>query len=137
MTYVEDICLALIRVLEHAVFHRDVRLAGYAANAQFWAGEIRHAIDCLAGYQLRFAKMKDARTAAANEKKRELDPAWITPSLTEAELARLDSRLRASATAFMRACVPYLERAEVEAIEILLGLRILERRLGEMRRRDA
>jgi hypothetical protein len=54
VAYVEEISLALIRTLEHASFHKGVRLAGYAANADFWAAEVRHALDCIEGYQSRF-----------------------------------------------------------------------------------
>jgi hypothetical protein len=61
MSYVADICLALARVLEQASFHKGVRLAGYAANADYWASKVRHVLDCIAGYDARFRNVKDAR----------------------------------------------------------------------------
>ena len=128
MPYVQDICLALARVMENAVFHKDIRIAGYAANIEFWADEIRHAMDCLAGYDTRFRKLKEARVKEAAKHHVAVDPVWVTPTLTEGELERLQNRLRASATAFMRACCPYVDPAIVRELEVLLGMRIQDRR---------
>ena len=89
MSYVEDISLSLIRALEHASFHKGVRLAGYAANVDFWAAEVRHALDCLAGYDMRFQSLEDARIEYAQKYKVEIEPSWITPTVTGDELGAI------------------------------------------------
>ena len=124
MPYTEEICLALARVLEHASFHKDVRLAGYAANADFWAAEVRHALDCIAGYEQRFNALKEARTKHAAERRVELDPAWVTPTVTDKELRLLQQRVLSASTRFFRLCRQYLSRDKVIEIEQLLGIRI-------------
>jgi hypothetical protein len=124
VTYVEDICFALIRVLDRAVFYRDARLAGYAANAQFWADEVRHAFDCLAGYESRFGALKTARAAQAELTQEQLDPQWFAPTLDSADLTKIHDRLLAVATRFFRLCQPYLDRSQVIEIEQLLGFKI-------------
>ena len=126
MTYMEDICLALIRVFDRAVFYRDERLAGYAANSRFWANETRHALDCLAGYESRFTAFNAARIAQAQSAQEELDPKWLEPSLQSADLKKLQDRLVAVATHFFRLCQSNLERSDVIEIEQLLGIRIEE-----------
>ena len=128
MAYVEEICLALVRTLEHATFHKGVRLAGYAANAKFWADEVRHVLDCLAGYESRFNNLKNARTQEAEKLRVEVEPAWVTPTLTTGEIDELQKRLKAAATAFMRGCAPHIEHSEVLELEQLLGIRIQNRR---------
>ena len=83
MTYVEDICLALIRVfIEPYSIGTPQLLAGYAANARFWAAEVRHALDCIAGYESRFAALKAARIEYAAAQQVELDPKSIEPSIS-------------------------------------------------------
>jgi hypothetical protein len=126
MPYTEEICLALVRVLEHASFHKDVRLAGYAANADFWAAEVRHALDCIAGYEQRFNALKEARTMHAVERRVEIDPAWVTPTVTDKELGLLRQRVLSASTRFFRLCRQHLSRAKVIEVEQLLGIRIEE-----------
>jgi hypothetical protein len=83
--YVEEITLAIVRTLEHASFHKGVRLAGYTANARFWANEVRHALDCIEGYQARSDAFFEARRGYADLYRIELDSALQTPSITPAE----------------------------------------------------
>ena len=128
MAYCEDISLALIRVLEHASFHKGVRLAGYAANIDYWAAELRHALDCIAGYDLRFRALVEARVACAKKLNVEIDPSWITPTITGAELRALEYRLLAAATHFFRLCRDHIERAKIIELEQLLGIRIEDHR---------
>ncbi|MEM9657602.1 MAG: hypothetical protein AAF961_04490, partial [Planctomycetota bacterium] len=91
MTYVVDLTLSLVRVLERAAFFRDKRLAGYAANASFWAHEIRHALDVIASSESRFAAYRIATGEASAE----------TP-VSAADLNSLKNRLTADATRFFR-----------------------------------
>ena len=114
--YVIDITLSLVRVLERAAFLRDERLAGYAANGLFWANEVRHALDVIAGYELGVRKWRQAvpsdSSRAANDATRSED------------LAKLGERLKAAATRFFRLCHRYLDRSQVIEIEQLLVIRI-------------
>jgi hypothetical protein len=106
MTYVEEISLALIRVLEHASLHEGVRLSGYAAKASYWTTEVRHALDCIEGYHARFERLKDARSKFEEQRGMEVDSAWVTPSIIADELAELKQRLLAAATRFFRLMQP-------------------------------
>ena len=126
MTYVSEITLALVRVLEAAVYHNDrLRLAGYAANIDFWAAEIRHSLDCLEGYESRFERLKSAREAAAEASAAPLDPAYVTPTVSRDEIGRLRDRLLGASARFLRLCAP-VDRAE--ELEMLVGVRIRDRR---------
>jgi hypothetical protein len=109
--YVVDITLSLIRVLEAAAFFRDERLAGYAANADFWALEVRHALDVIAGHDSRLTTWRSAVLSGSAE-----------ASVSTADLVRLSKRLKAAATRFFRHC--NLERGQVLEIEQLLGIEI-------------
>lgn len=120
-TYVEEITLAIVRTLEHASFHKGIRLAGYAANARFWAEEVRHALDCIEGYQARSDAFLEARRTYAATYRVELDSALTTPSITPAELAAIKRRLLVAATQFFRVCG--LDRGEAQEISLLLGIR--------------
>ncbi|MFN0198148.1 MAG: hypothetical protein ACKVT0_15485 [Planctomycetaceae bacterium] len=120
MTYVIDVSLSLIRVLEGAAFFRDERLAGYAANAGFWAAEIRHALDIIAGHDARLAAWRNAVPTSSDQ-----------PPVSPADLIQLSKRLKSSATRFFRVCRRHLDRAQVLEIEQLLGIHIEERVRGD------
>ncbi len=126
MPYLDDICLALIRVLESAAFHKDrIRLAGYRANIDFWASEIRHALDCLEGYEGRFEKLKQAREAVAEKSGQEPEGSKTRRTMSPDDIGRLRDRLLAASARFMRLCAP---DDKAEEYEVLLGVRIRERR---------
>ena len=126
MSYVDDVCYSLIRVLDHASLHSDVRLAGYAPNLDFWVEEVRHCLDCLAGYDARQTKLIDARQRYAAEHNLDLEPALITPSTTDNELRKLEMRLKSSSQKFLKLCCKhqYIDFKRQKEIEQLLGIRI-------------
>lgn len=111
MSYVVDISLSLVRVLDAAAFFRDERMLGYSANANFWATEVRHAFDVIAGHDSRVATWRSAVPTDHDDH-----------HLSAEELARLSKRLKAAATRFFRLCK--LERSQVLEIELLLGIDI-------------
>ncbi|QDT47646.1 hypothetical protein Pan258_16820 [Symmachiella dynata] len=126
MSYVDDVSLSLAHVLDQAAFHKDARLAGYAANLDFWVEEIRHCLDVLAGYQQRFNRLVDARREFALERNVELDQAWITRTTTDDELQKLEQRVKSSAQNFLKVCcatswIDHVKQCEIEAY---LGIRI-------------
>jgi hypothetical protein len=104
MPYLDDICLPLIKTLEAACFHKGARLAGLAGNFEFWVDEARNCLDAIAGYELRFERMKSACTAyevrpgAARD-----EPQPLVPMSTH-ELQELDRRLRLAAQRFLTLC---------------------------------
>ncbi len=126
MTYAADIAIALVRTLERAAFQDDLALAGYAANAKFWADEVRHALDVLERYESRADSFAAARHEAAAQANVESEP--LEPSMTAGDLDRIAKRLRAVATRFYRLCQKRMERAKVLEIEQLLGIRIAVRK---------
>lgn len=116
MTYVVDVSLPLIQVLNRAAFFKDdQRLAGYAANARFWAGEVRHAFDIIAGYEARLSQWNRA-VGMANDGRSSV----VSPD----DIAKLNKQLRESATRFFRLCRRHLARGDVIEIEQLLDMRI-------------
>ncbi len=126
MSYVDDVCYALVRVLDHAVVHKDVRLAGYAANLDFWVEEIRHCLDCLAGYERRHARLVEERREFAAKRRIELDPVLTTRTTTDAELRKLELRLTSAAQRFLKLCCEhgYIDHERQQEIEAYLGIRI-------------
>jgi hypothetical protein len=114
MTYIVDITLSLVRVLEHAAFFRDDRLSGYAANADFWAAEVRHALDAIAGYDARVVAWRESVKSASSS------DAVMSP----ADLSALTKRLKSAAARFFRVCRPCLGQGKVLEIEQLLGIDI-------------
>ena len=111
-----DVSLPLIQVLNRAAFFKDdQRLAGYAANARFWAGEVRHAFDIIAGYEARLSQWNRA-VGMANDGRSSV----VSPD----DIAKLNKQLRESATRFFRLCRRHLARGDVIEIEQLLDMRI-------------
>ncbi len=58
MSYVIEQTESLLRVLDRAMPFAAHRLAGYAANAEFWAAQVRHCRELLDGYSERYQSMK-------------------------------------------------------------------------------
>jgi hypothetical protein len=63
MTYIDGISEALVRVLANACDGEPTRFERYAANAAFWADEVRHCLDVIAGYEWQFKAMRAAPSA--------------------------------------------------------------------------
>ena len=124
MSYIDEICIALIQTLDRASFHKDERLAGYAANLDFWVGEIRHCLDCIEGYERRFARLVEARQEFATGGGRPLDQSLVKRTTTEDELRRLQKGVKQSATKFLRACARHTDFAPECNVEAILGIRI-------------
>ena len=114
MSYVVDVSLSLIRVLDAAAFFRDERLLGYSANATFWAAEVRHALDVIAGHDSRVAAWRSVVPTDHGDHQISIE-----------DLAQLSRRLKASATRFFRLCE--LNRCQVLEMEQLLGINIQDK----------
>lgn len=60
MSYALELARALQAVFERASELKAHRLAGYAANADFWLTELEHRFAMLDGYVERWKRMRDA-----------------------------------------------------------------------------
>lgn len=65
--YVEAIAESLIDVLNGAANSTDHRLVGYAANVDFWAGEIEHCVAAIDDFPKRQKLFVDAVKRAADD----------------------------------------------------------------------
>ena len=66
-TYVDRLCDALADVLTRAAGGTRDRLAGYAANFDFWVGEATHCLSLVKGYGERFDRFRQAQQQAATD----------------------------------------------------------------------
>jgi hypothetical protein len=97
MSYVEDITEALIGTLTYVGGLPAEKLAGHAANLEFWVGEVRHASDVIDGYRERFKKLQDGERLAAERFGIPFRPFRserpIRPGISDHELQELRRRL--------------------------------------------
>jgi len=105
MSYIDEICGALISVLKHAADGPPERFAGYAANREFWVSEAVHCLEVIAGYEERFARMK-----AASEESRPHKVDWpmkpiSEPSMRSGDLSKARDRVREVVQRFLRRCL--------------------------------
>ncbi|MEM9412959.1 MAG: hypothetical protein AAGA30_17750 [Planctomycetota bacterium] len=130
MSYVDELTFSLVRVLDHATFYDDIRMVGYAANLDFWIGEIRHCLDCIQNYESRQRKLIAARKDYLVQRELDLDPILLTPATTPDELRKLENRVTSAAKSFLRKCCKkgFIEYTREKEIEQLLGFSINMRR---------
>jgi hypothetical protein len=65
MPYVIELADSLARVLNRGAALASHRVAGYAAHAEFWLGEIEHCFAVLDGFEKRFYARRHATNAYA------------------------------------------------------------------------
>lgn len=111
--YVEETSRPLVRTLEHAAGLPAVRLAGYAANIDFWLAEARHWLDVAKEYPARFDAFRAAQVRFAQEKGWR-EPPEVTPSTTATE--RKEAR-RAVVSAMTRLADRCLKEGLIDAAE--------------------
>ena len=108
MAYVRDISGSLTRVLQHGASLTPHRIAGYAANADFWLHEVEHCFAVLDGYSKRFYAMRHATNAYAAD--HPLDPqradsdTGTTANLKDFEIKELRDSVATAARALFRRC---------------------------------
>lgn len=109
MSYSVELAQALTAVLERVGKYKTHRLAGYAANADFWLDEIAHTLEVLEGYIGRWKKMREATDRWVDE--HPLGPSdWDldtrTPrSIKSSELKEITRQLRSAAKFFLVRCL--------------------------------
>lgn len=67
MAYSSDIADLLADQIAKFVTLNRHQLVGHAANLDFWAGEVRHCLDVIDGYERRFEQMKTAQMQYVSE----------------------------------------------------------------------
>ena len=108
MAYVRDISDSLTRVFEHGTSLAPHRIAGYAANTEFWLAEVEHCFAVLDGYSKRFRAMRDATARYVSD--HPIDPARAdsdtrtTQNLKDFEIKELRESVATAARAFFRRC---------------------------------
>jgi hypothetical protein len=133
MSYVIEQTESLLQVLERAAPLAAHRLAGYAANAEFWASEVLHCRELLDGYFQRYQRMKQGTEDYLREHPD--SPKWVdadtrtTRSTKDSEIREMRRRLDESAGRFFGRLrdVELLTDERVAELERLLGHEIVER----------
>jgi len=117
MSYIEDQTNALTQVFDRAVELKSYRLAGYAANVDFWGEEIKRCLSNIDRYPHRFQRLVDAVEAYRHDPLQvrsglpaDLDQGYdshasSTPAITDSDRARLRERLAKSASRFLIRCL--------------------------------
>jgi hypothetical protein len=104
MPYVEDITEALIKTLSYTGGLPARKLAGHAANLEFWVGEVQHAFGVIDGYSERFKKLQESDRNAGFEFHPFRSESLIRPGIREHELKELRRRLSDSASHILSRC---------------------------------
>jgi len=132
MSYVIEQSESLLRVLEHAAPFAAHRLAGYAANAEFWAAEVRHCRELLDGHYERYLRVKQGTDDFVREHplgSRQLDSdTRTTRSTKDSEIREMRRRLDEAASRFFGRLrgAGLLSDERIAELEKLLGHEILE-----------
>jgi tRNA A37 N6-isopentenylltransferase MiaA len=61
MSYLETVCQPLIEQLKYAKALPAHKLVGYAANFEFWIGEVEHCLSMIDGYPKRFEQFRKSQ----------------------------------------------------------------------------
>jgi hypothetical protein len=133
MSYVTEQTESLLRVLERAAPFAAHRLAGYAANAEFWASEVRQCRELLDGYFQRYQQMKQGTEDYLREHPD--SPKWVdadtrtTRSTKDSEIREMRRRLDEVAGRFFGRLhdAELLTDERTAELEKLLGHEIVER----------
>lgn len=108
MPYVEDITEPLITTLTYAGGLPTQKLAGHAANLEFWVGEVKHAFDVIDGYGERFKKLQDGERKAVELIGLQFHPFRsekpVRPGISDYDLKELRRRLTDSACRLLTRC---------------------------------
>ena len=133
MSYVIDQTKSLLRVLERAAPFAAHRLAGYAANAEFWASEVCHCREFLDGYFERYRHMKQGtddylRDHPVDPQQSDSDTRTIR-STKDSEIREMRRRLDEATGRFFGRLhdAELLTDKRVAELERLLGSEIVER----------
>jgi ElaB/YqjD/DUF883 family membrane-anchored ribosome-binding protein len=133
MSYVIEQTESLLRVLERAAPFAPHRLAGYAANAEFWASEVRHCRELLDGYFERYRHMKQGTDDYLREHpidSQQLDSdTRTTRSTKDSEIREMRRRLDEASGCFFGRLrdADLLTDERIVELERLLGHEIVER----------
>jgi hypothetical protein len=111
--YIDQLCSALTDVLERAASGSADRLAGYAANVDFWIDEAEHCLRVIDGYEERFQRFHEAQQEVVaargpikwNERGWRPPPPETNPTSTMDDLKRARRHVVESMAKFLDRCV--------------------------------
>jgi hypothetical protein len=111
-TYIDRLCGALTDVLERAAGGSADRLAGYAANIDFWIDEAEHCLRVIDGYEERYLRFHEAQQEVVaargpmkwDERGWRSPPSEIHPTSTSDELKRLRRHIIGAMAKFLDRC---------------------------------
>lgn len=142
--YMEELSDALLRVLDHCAQLDRRRLAGYAANIDFWVSEIQHRLRLVEGYADRRRNMlAGTRQAYSEDISRDpTDASLTTPNIVdtstdwetlERDTTELRKKLLASARRFVLKCLTtnLIDEAKLFQIEDQLQVNLRLRKPWE------
>ena len=108
MPYIQDITEPLISTLNYTSGLPVHKLAGHAANLEFWVGEVKHAVDVIDGYGERFRRLKEWERTAAQGGGLEWHPFRpekpLRPGISDHELKELRRGLIESTERVLKRC---------------------------------
>jgi hypothetical protein len=112
-TYIERLCDAVADVLTRAAGGTKDRLAGYAANLDFWADEAAHCLLLIKEYEQRFHRFQEAQQRVASGGWPNWDersgwsppPAELKPSTTWNQRKEARRKVVAAMMKFLARCV--------------------------------
>lgn len=103
--------------LSRFVTLRPHQLAGQAANLDFWLAQVRHALECLDGYGVRFVRMEGGQqqyVTSHNTKLSEVGPAGTEEHRPPLPRRIPDRELRQARRALVEAATQFLKRCQKE-----------------------
>jgi hypothetical protein len=112
-TYVDRLCGALTDVLNRAATGSADRLAGYAANVEFWIDEAEHCLRVIDGYDDRFRRFHKAQQEVVasrgpmkwDERGWRSPPPETHPTSTPDDLKRARRQIVGAMAKFLDRCV--------------------------------
>jgi hypothetical protein len=105
--------------LSRFVTLRPYQLAGQAANLDFWLAQVRHALEVIDGYGVRFVRMEGGQqqyAAAHDTKLSEVGPAGVEERTPPPPRRIPDRELRQARRALVEAATRFLERCRAEGL---------------------
>ena len=124
--YIKTTCYQLVKVLDYAKGLHPHRVAGYAANLDFWVEEVEHALRLVREYPSRFSRTKQAVKTVTQQLYDGANPSRslhqnycevcrgpeshkeavvkVTRTLTNDDVWELTEQVKNSAAAFLRRC---------------------------------
>lgn len=120
MPFTTDMAGLVANQLTRFVTLNRHQLAGQVENLDFWMTEVRHALDVIDGYGIRFVRLHAAQeryVAVHNVTTSEIRPAGVTERRPPPAVRRVpDRELQRARRALVMAATQFLERCRAEGL---------------------